>query len=94
MALEFIPVTLAENAGIDPIDVLTELKSRHDAGERNTGLNLLNNKIENVLEARIIEPLKIKSQAINSATDVAVISVSLSPILILNISTNTISPHV
>jgi len=71
-ALEFIPVTLAENAGIDPIDILTELKSRHDAGERNAGLNLFTNKVENVLEARIIEPYKIKNQAINSAVDVAI----------------------
>ena len=70
-ALEFIPTTLAENAGVDPIDVLTEMKSRHDAGEKNTGLNLFTNRIENVLEARIIEPLKIKTQAINSATDVS-----------------------
>ena len=70
-ALEEIPATLAENAGLDPIDVLTELKSRHNAGERNVGLNLFNNKIENVLEARIIEPYKIKSQAINSASEVA-----------------------
>jgi thermosome len=71
-ALEFIPTTLAENAGIDPIDTLTELKSKHDSGERNAGLNLFNNKIENVLEARIIEPYNIKSQAINSASEVAV----------------------
>ncbi len=71
-ALEFIPTTLAENAGMDPIDILTELKSRHDSGERNAGLNLFTNKIENVLEARIIEPYKIKSQAINSASEVAI----------------------
>lgn len=70
-ALEYIPSTLAENAGIDPIDIITELKSRHDSGERNAGLNLFTNKIENVLEAHIIEPLKIKSQAINSASEVA-----------------------
>jgi len=71
-ALEFIPTTLAENAGMDPIDVLTELRSRHDAGEKNAGLNLFTNKVENVLEARIIEPYKIKSQAINSASEVAI----------------------
>lgn len=70
-ALEIIPASLAENAGLDPIDVLTELKSRHDAGEKNAGLNLFTGKIENVLEARIIEPLKIKTQAINSASEVA-----------------------
>lgn len=70
-ALEFIPVTLAENAGLDPIDVLTELKAKHDAGDKNAGLNLFNNKIENVLNAKIIEPYKIKTQAINSASEVA-----------------------
>lgn len=70
-ALEFIPSTLAENAGLDPIDMLTELKSKHDAGEKNAGLNLFTNKIEDVLSAKIIEPYKIKSQAINSATEVA-----------------------
>jgi thermosome len=70
-ALEFIPITLAENAGIDPIDVLTELKSRHDSGERNAGLDLFENKIVNVLESKIIEPSRIKSQAISSATEVA-----------------------
>jgi len=70
-ALEFIPTTLAENAGLDPIDIITEMKSRHDSGEKNVGLNLFTNKMENVLDSRIIEPLRIKQQAINSATDVA-----------------------
>ncbi len=70
-ALEFIPITLAENAGLDPIDILTELKAKHDSGERQAGLNLFTNKIENVLNAKIIEPYKIKSQAIDSASEVA-----------------------
>ncbi|MEK0336756.1 MAG: thermosome subunit alpha, partial [Nitrosopumilus sp.] len=71
-ALEFIPATLAENAGLDPIDILTELKSKHDLGEKNAGLNLFTNKVEDVLEAKIIEPYKIKSQAISSASEVAI----------------------
>ncbi|MFH1500363.1 MAG: thermosome subunit alpha [archaeon] len=70
-ALEYIPVTLAENAGLDPIDTLTELKARHDAGDRNAGLNLFTGKIENNLQAGIIEPLRIKTQAINSASEVS-----------------------
>ncbi|MCK5615272.1 TCP-1/cpn60 chaperonin family protein, partial [Candidatus Pacearchaeota archaeon] len=70
-ALEFIPSTLAENAGLDPIDVLTELKAAHERGEKNFGINLFNNKVENVLAAKIIEPYKIKSQAIDSASEVA-----------------------
>ncbi|MEK6817405.1 MAG: thermosome subunit alpha, partial [Nanoarchaeota archaeon] len=70
-ALEFIPTTLAENAGLDPIDILTELKSLHDSGNINSGLNLFTNKIEDVLKARIVEPYNIKKQAIASASEVA-----------------------
>ncbi len=70
-ALEFIPTTLAENAGLDPIDILTELKSLHDSGNINAGLNLFTNKIEDVLKARIVEPYSIKKQAIASASEVA-----------------------
>ncbi len=80
-ALEFIPATLAENAGMDPIDVLTELKSRHDSGEINAGLNLFTNNIEDVLESKIIEPLKIKSQAINSATEVAIMILRIDDVI-------------
>jgi len=80
-ALEFIPTTLAENAGMDPIDVLTELKSKHDSGDRNAGLNLFTNKIENVLEARIIEPYKIKSQAITSASEVVIMILRIDDVI-------------
>ncbi len=80
-ALEFIPVTLAENAGLDPIDILTELKAKHDAGDKNAGLNLFTNKIDNVLEARIIEPTKIKIQAINSASEVAVMILRIDDVI-------------
>src|SRR3972149_6967638 len=80
-ALEFIPSTLAEHAGLDPIDVLTELKSRHDSGERNAGLNLFTNKIENMIEARIIEPLKVKTQAISSASEVAIMILRIDDVI-------------
>ena len=80
-ALEFIPTTLAENAGMDPIDVLTEMKSKHESGDKNTGLNLFTNKIENVLEARIIEPYKIKSQAITSASEVAIMILRIDDVI-------------
>jgi len=80
-ALEFIPNTLAENAGYDPIDVLTELKSKHDNGEKYAGINIFNNKIENSLNAGIIEPMKIKTQAISSATEVAVMILRIDDVL-------------
>jgi len=80
-ALEVIPITLAENAGMDPIDVLTELKSRHDAGEKYAGLNLFTNRVENALDAGIIEPLKIKTQAIDSSTDVSIMILRIDDVI-------------
>jgi chaperonin GroEL (HSP60 family) len=80
-ALEFIPSTLAENAGLDPIEILTELKSKHDAGNKNAGLNLYNNKIEDTFLAKIIEPLKIKSQAIASSSEVAVMLLRIDDVI-------------
>ncbi len=70
-ALESIPKILAENAGMDPIDIITELKARHDKNEFDSGLNLFSGKIENTFKAGIVEPLKIKTQAIKSASEVA-----------------------
>ena len=71
-ALEIIPWTLAENAGMDSIDVLIELKNAHmkKAG-RNFGVNVLQNKVSDMLDAKVIEPLRVKTQAIQSATEVA-----------------------
>lgn len=80
-ALEFIPLTLAENAGMDPIDVLTELRSKHDSGEKYFGLNLFTNKIEDVLASKILEPAKIKSQAINSASEVAIMILRIDDVI-------------
>ncbi len=80
-ALEFIPSTLAENAGLDPIDVLTELKSKHDNGEKYAGINIFNNKIEDAFEEGIIEPIRIKRQAISSATEVATMILRIDDVL-------------
>jgi len=80
-ALECIPSTLAENAGLDPIDILTELKAAHERGDSNFGINLFNNKVENVLSAKIIEPYKIKSQAISSASEVAMMILRIDDVI-------------
>ncbi len=80
-ALEYIPLTLAENAGLDPIDILTELKARHDNGEQYSGINIFTNKVENVLNQGIIEPIRIKRQAISSATEVATMILRIDDVL-------------
>lgn len=84
-ALESIPEALADNAGLDSINILTELRQIHadnDLGNgKQSGLNLFTNKIENMVEAGIIEPLKIKSQAISSATEVSTMILRIDDIL-------------
>ena len=81
LALEFIPVTLAENAGMDPIDVLTELRAAHDANMKNAGLNLFSGKVEDNLVNGIIEPLKVKTQAISSAAEVAIMILRIDDVI-------------
>jgi len=88
-ALESIPEALAENAGLDPINVLTELKQRHDSGMTRDGLNLFNNKIEDCFIAGIIEPLKIKTQAISSASEVATMILRIDDVLVSSGGGNT-----
>ena len=83
-AMEFIPITLAENAGLDPIDILTELRARHQQGETNAGINLLTGKIEDSIVAGIIEPIRIKTQAIDSATEVAVMILRIDDVIAAN----------
>ncbi len=70
-AIEVIPKTLAETSGLDHIDKLVELKSRHEAGEKYAGLNVFANKIEDMKAAGVVEPLKVKLQAIDSASEAA-----------------------
>ncbi len=70
-ALEIIPKTLAENAGLDAIDILAELRSLHERGNKNIGLDVYEGKPANMLENGVIEPLRVKTQAITSATEAA-----------------------
>ncbi|MBC8435043.1 TCP-1/cpn60 chaperonin family protein [archaeon] len=80
-AMEFIPITLAENAGLDPLDILTELKVNHESGNKNHGLNLFNGRIEDTMHAGIIEPLRIKTQAITSASEVSMMILRIDDII-------------
>ena len=70
-AVEVIPRALAENAGLDPIDMLVALRSAHEAGNKNAGLDVFKGEPADMLKASVIEPLRIKTQAISSATESA-----------------------
>ena len=70
-ALESIPTILAENAGLDPIDVLSELRSRHEKGEKWAGLEVLSGKVQDMSKVGVFEPITVKKQIIKSATEAA-----------------------
>ena len=88
-SLEVIPRTLAENSGLDPIDVLTELKAHHDKDEKTIGLDLSTSSLStskggeicNTLERGIIEPLEIKVQAIKSASEVTMMILRIDDVI-------------
>ncbi|MFW6117219.1 MAG: thermosome subunit beta [Thermoproteota archaeon] len=69
-AVEIVPRTLAENAGLESIDVIVELRSAHDKEDgRPMGINVFKGKVENMLENGVIEPLVVKEQAVKSAAE-------------------------
>ncbi|NHJ03001.1 MAG: thermosome subunit, partial [Candidatus Heimdallarchaeota archaeon] len=65
------PRSLAENAGMDPIDVLVELRAAHDKGNKNSGIDVNTGKTVDALQTGIIEPLRVKRQALRSAREAA-----------------------
>jgi thermosome len=70
-SLEVIPLALAENAGMDPIDTLTELRSKQAKGSKWVGIDARSAKIVDMSKLDIVEPLSVKEQIIKSATEVA-----------------------
>ena len=70
-ALEVIPLTIAENAGMNPIDTLANLRAHHSQGLKWTGIDAREGKIANMLELDVIEPVVVKEQIIKSATETA-----------------------
>ena len=70
-ALETIPLTLAENAGMDAIDTLTSLRSKQIKGEKWIGIDVVKTNLANMKSSDIIEPLSVKKQVVTAATEVA-----------------------
>jgi len=70
-ALESIPLTLSENAGMDPIDTMTYLRSKQQKGEKWTGIDVMKGKIANMKSSDIIEPLTVKLQIVSAASEAA-----------------------
>ncbi|MFA5416077.1 MAG: thermosome subunit alpha [Methanoregula sp.] len=80
-ALEVIPRTLAENAGLDAIDMLVAIRAAHESGKKNFGLDVYEGKPVDMLKAGVVEPLRVKTQAVTSAAEVAVMILRIDDII-------------
>ena len=70
-ALEVIPLTISENAGMDPIDTMATLRSKQNQGQKWTGIDAKNTKIADMMAINVVEPIAVKEQIIKSATEAA-----------------------
>jgi len=82
-ALESIPITLSENAGLDPIDIMSELRASHEKGRQNAwmGIEVHEGKVKNMKAAGVFEPLAVKKQIIKSATEAATMILKIDDVI-------------
>jgi len=80
-ALESVPTTLSENAGLDPIDIISELRARHEKGEIWAGIEVHDGKVKNMEKSGVFEPQAVKKQIIKSATEAATMILKIDDII-------------
>ncbi|OPY51069.1 MAG: Thermosome subunit alpha [Methanosaeta sp. PtaU1.Bin112] len=80
-AMEVIPKTLAENSGLDQIDSLVSLRSQHEMGSKTSGLDMDTGKPVDMMNLGVVEPLRVKTQAINSAAEAAVMILRIDDVI-------------
>jgi thermosome len=80
-AMEVVPTALAENAGLDPIDVLIELRKAHKSGKAHAGINVFTGKVTDMKKEKVLEPLRVGKQGISSATDAAVMILRIDDVI-------------
>ena len=66
-ALEMIPRTLAENSGLEPVEILTDLRARHEKAQHSYGVEVFSGKVQDMFKAGVIEPIRVKEQVLKSA---------------------------
>ena len=81
-ALEVIPYTLAENAGLKPVEIVTELRNRHKKGEKNAGINVKKGIISDMLNEKVIQPSLVTISALKLATEVVRMILKIDDIVI------------
>jgi len=80
-AVESVPVTLAENAGLDPIDVISDLRAAHEKGEKWAGIDVFEGKVSDMKKLGVYEPVAVKKQVIKSATEAATMILKIDDVI-------------
>jgi thermosome len=80
-AVEIIPMTLAENAGLDTIDILSELRVQHEKGKVWAGVNVQSGKVEDMKKLEVLEPLSVKTQIMKSAAEAAIMILRIDDVI-------------
>ena len=91
-AIEVIPKTLAENAGLDPVDMMLEIRSAHKKGDKYAGINVLEGKVDDMMKNNVIEPLRLGIQEIQSASEAATMILRIDDVIAAKQSKGTESP--
>ena len=80
-ALEIVPRTLAENAGLDPVTTIIQLRKAHADGQKHAGINVEEGGVKDMLEANVLEPKRVVNQAIQSATETAIMILRIDDVI-------------
>jgi thermosome len=80
-ALEYIPLTLAENSGLDPIDILVELRARHEKGEIWAGVDVFSGEVTDMTKLDVYEPLSVKKQIIKSSGEASTMILKIDDVI-------------
>ncbi|MGF3499463.1 MAG: thermosome subunit beta, partial [Candidatus Methanosuratincola sp.] len=80
-AMEEIPLTLAENSGLDPVDILVEIRAAHAKGQKSYGVDVMSGKVDDMSKSNVFEPASVKKQAIKSATEAAITLLKIDDII-------------
>jgi len=80
-ALEIVPRALSENAGLDPIDIMLELRRAHKKGNRYAGINVNRGKVEDMIKNNVIEPLRLGIQEIQAASEAAIMILRIDDVI-------------
>ena len=87
-ALEVLPLTIAENAGMDPIDTMVSLRAKQSQGKKWTGIDARNTTISDMLAIDIVEPVAVKEQIIKSATETANMIIRIDDVIAISGATD------